>query len=718
MKLAHFVVTRFCLRGRRMHGGVDGPWFGSVDPLKARTVDLRLKLLETTCLPGLASQTSQEFTWVLLVDARLREDFKERLRSLARARDRVCLHEHRPDAPDRLETLGWLAPLLADRPEYVLTTLNDDDDVLPRRFVEVVQSHVFDLDERGRAPPYKLMGARRVAAWDMVFTPDAPLGWAAPWRGAASVPSCGFTLLCRYPAFDFSVLGMMPYWAETYFDFRTPSPAENVSIYRQLFLGTARDVRAERIPVGDDAFFDASPRAGAVLMSNHGANLQSWRLSYRPGPRPRPEGGGVPHRRVLGAETFPDVSVDWDAARRHARHFSPWRVGSRLLAQKLYGHKGGNLDAVRRLGERVRSLLHTRYCGPDPEHLPYVSAARAEDGGFRLRPPDPDWRRFMLPTMNDKLARFMAGERAFDVWPPRFPPHHARGCADAPGGQGRLEGFRKLGRRLGARARAASRLMSTPSALGDVAGALLHGETAKAGRMALTILQDTDVRPDMVISRKYRFVWLANPKVASRSIVAALLGADPEAEIVYENTIFEIYARYPETKGYYSFAFVRHPFDRAISYHAQLHCSREGYEGNVLSRVERVTRNRFARFHGLAEARDFDGYCEWLNTPYGSDACANRHFLSQHLVIRAGQDRLPDFVGRLENLRADLDRVAAEVGMPTPALPMLNTMAGWQATPEALQTVRSRASVQLTERNKALLRKRYAEDFKLGGYSS
>ena len=34
--------------------------------------------------------------------------------------------------------------------------------------------------------------------------------------------------------------------------------------------------------------------------------------------------------------------------------------------------------------------------GPDPEHLPYVSAARAGDGGFRLRPPDPDWRRFVL----------------------------------------------------------------------------------------------------------------------------------------------------------------------------------------------------------------------------------------------------------------------------------------------------------------------------------
>ena len=259
--------------------------------------------------------------------------------------------------------------------------------------------------------------------------------------------------------------------------------------------------------------------------------------------------------------------------------------------------------------------------------------------------------------------------------------------------------------------------MSTPAALGDVAGALLLGETAKARRMALTILQETDVRTEKIISRKYRFVWLANPKVASRSITAALLGADPDAEVVYENSIFDIHARYPETRGYYSFAFVRNPFDRAISYHTQLHRSREGYEGNLLLGVEKRARDKFARFYGLAEARDFGDYCEWLNTPYGSDAFANKHFLSQHLVIRAGHDRLPDFVGHLENLRADLDRVAADVGMPAPALPMLNTMAGWQATTEALRATRSKMAVQLTDRNKPLLRKRYAEDFKLGGYS-
>ena len=33
--------------------------------------------------------------------------------------------------------------------------------------------------------------------------------------------------------------------------------------------------------------------------------------------------------------------------------------------------------------------------GLDPEHLPYVSAARAEDGSLRLCPPDPDYGRFI-----------------------------------------------------------------------------------------------------------------------------------------------------------------------------------------------------------------------------------------------------------------------------------------------------------------------------------
>ena len=355
MKLAHFVITRFCLRDRKLLGGVDGPWLGSVSPLRPRTVNFRLKLLEMICLPGLLSQTNQNFTWILLVDSGLQEGFKARLRNLASTKDRVVLHEYRTDPPDRLETLGWLRPLLADRPDYVCTTFNDDDDALPRRFVDVVQSHTFELNGQGRLPPFKFMGAKRIVQWDMLFTPDAPLGWEASWRGRVSLACSGFSLLCRYPAFDFSILGMRHRYAETYFDFHAPPPVENVRFYRESILKAARDARIGRIPMGDDAFFDVSRQAGAVLMSNHGANNQSWRLSLLA--RTVRRIAHCPPRRVLGAETFPDVSLDWDAVRRYSHDFKPWRVNLRLLERKWYGHKGRNIEAIRRFRSRIHSLL-------------------------------------------------------------------------------------------------------------------------------------------------------------------------------------------------------------------------------------------------------------------------------------------------------------------------------------------------------------------------
>ena len=56
--------------------------------------------------------------------------------------------------------------------------------------------------------------------------------------------------------------------------------------------------------------------------------------------------------------------------------------------------------------------------GLDPEHLPYVSAVRATDGNFRLRPPDPDYERFWLPRLSGSpstlgLRVFICGTWAF-----------------------------------------------------------------------------------------------------------------------------------------------------------------------------------------------------------------------------------------------------------------------------------------------------------------
>ncbi len=251
----------------------------------------------------------------------------------------------------------------------------------------------------------------------------------------------------------------------------------------------------------------------------------------------------------------------------------------------------------------------------------------------------------------------------------------------------------------------------------DIAGAVARGGFYDARRMAHTATRVPDLGAEKIVSRKYRYLWLCVPKVASRSIMRALCNTDPDAEIICNKRVGEVYAMRPEARGYYSFAFVRHPFDRMFSFYRELHVAHRIYTGEQRLHKAEKRQSLFRRFYGLAETRNFDDVCEWLNTPYGSDAFADRHFLSQHLQIHLEDGRLPDFIGRFENIAADLNRVTAHLGMPALALPMLNTMDGWQSTPEALNAARRARDAQLTERNKALIRTRYAGDFDLGGYS-
>lgn len=249
-----------------------------------------------------------------------------------------------------------------------------------------------------------------------------------------------------------------------------------------------------------------------------------------------------------------------------------------------------------------------------------------------------------------------------------------------------------------------------PPLAGSIAGALFRGEFKAARGMAS---QTRDLRAEKIVSRKYRFLWLCNPKVASRSIIAALRRADPDAELIRDKSVSDIYEMYSEGKNYYSFAFIRHPFDRALSFYAEMRFFRERFEGKGRFLKEGRQQHYSDMFPRLTEVDSFDGYCDWLSTIQGSDLLADRHFLSQHLQIRLPDGRLPDFIGRFENIDDDFERVVAVLGMPVPELLMLNTMAGWQPPAAAVKAARSDMSACLTERNRALLAKRYAADLDL-----
>jgi len=266
--------------------------------------------------------------------------------------------------------------------------------------------------------------------------------------------------------------------------------------------------------------------------------------------------------------------------------------------------------------------------------------------------------------------------------------------------------------------RSPAAVVRNPSVVLDAAGALLRGRRKRASLMVRTALALPDLRAEKIVSRKYRYVWLCNPKVASRSIKSALLGVTPDAELFTDMTIGEIAAMRPEIEQYCSFAFVRHPFARALSFFSELkRFHLHYYEGYQAKAKKEKTDSFHSNHYGLAEVAGFDDYCRWLNTPYASDAVADRHYLSQHLQIRLADGRLPDFVGRLEDVDTDFGKIAGQLGLPRTTLALMNTMAGWEASPDSVRSARSAMSDQLSAANKALLRKRYAEDLIAGGFA-
>ena len=257
-----------------------------------------------------------------------------------------------------------------------------------------------------------------------------------------------------------------------------------------------------------------------------------------------------------------------------------------------------------------------------------------------------------------------------------------------------------------------------PTIAKDIARELKRGRLAAARGIARTARRRPDLGAEKIVSREYGYIWLCNPKVASRSIMATLCAITPDAEVFKGHSVARIFALRPETRRYYRFGFVRHPFARALSFHAELHRFAQHWRSGSELAQKREKRDRLCdRCHGLADTIAFDDYCRWLQTPYAADAVADRHFLSQHAQLR-GDDGVPlNFIGRFEHLDADFRRVVDRLGLPKAALPKLNATAGWQRLPTARTAAESAAGSCLTPTNKALLAARYAQDLQFGGYA-
>ncbi|EPJ56254.1 MAG: hypothetical protein OFPI_00440 [Osedax symbiont Rs2] len=209
------------------------------------------------------------------------------------------------------------------------------------------------------------------------------------------------------------------------------------------------------------------------------------------------------------------------------------------------------------------------------------------------------------------------------------------------------------------------------------------------------------VKPDLSVEKIYsengKYLYIANPKVATRSVIDYLTKFD-KGNIAYKNlSLGELFKKHPKIMSYYKFSFVRNPWARTYS------CW-----------VDKITnQNKFcdiiiiSRFKGLYPDMPFPEFVNWLSTDEGQDKFADRHWMSQSKLLEfESGDTQSVFIGKLENIENDFKLVARKLSIGPVILPVLNKT---QISSLAYRD-------HYTDNLKEIIARRYKEDIKRYNY--
>jgi chondroitin 4-sulfotransferase 11 len=198
-----------------------------------------------------------------------------------------------------------------------------------------------------------------------------------------------------------------------------------------------------------------------------------------------------------------------------------------------------------------------------------------------------------------------------------------------------------------------------------------------------------------IVSDKHQFAFCGVPKVATKSIRAALLRTPEIAAFAVDRNAAALAAEDSPYRFYHRFSFVRNPWSRVVSCYCQ----------KIMIQPETVVGQLsiIAKHPGLFPGLPFDDFVDWLCSEEGSDQCADRHWMSQHIVLADGDGSIVcDFVSRLENLEVDFKTVCEELRLPPIKLPHGNRSRYYQG----LHSYRE----LYNERTRKLIGRRYERD--------
>ena len=170
-----------------------------------------------------------------------------------------------------------------------------------------------------------------------------------------------------------------------------------------------------------------------------------------------------------------------------------------------------------------------------------------------------------------------------------------------------------------------------------------------------------------LISHKYKFVYLRNPKTGSSTIVDIITQIDPDVikvEVGHRNIQHDILTDMKhQIKDYYYFTSARDPYARTLSAYKDMVLNVNERKYNRKYDIEKHDIETYYGIHGNISFKDF---CEWLNSVYGSDVFANRHWISQYLHIYNSNipfDYNLNYICKLETLNEDLHKIFIELNV-------------------------------------------------------
>ena len=211
----------------------------------------------------------------------------------------------------------------------------------------------------------------------------------------------------------------------------------------------------------------------------------------------------------------------------------------------------------------------------------------------------------------------------------------------------------------------------------------------------------------MLINEQKKFIFIHVQKNAGISIEKILLNGFPDTRTWHgrHGRALDALAEMESTvwQQYYSFAFVRNPWERMVSWYAMIEEAKKN-----LSFFKRLKKKPFRSElwnYAIDHSNDFESFLENCTATIFDLGCHKSFIFNQidYLTDKNGHV-IVDFIGRFENLAADTDQVFKTLNLESVRLPKLN------------QGQHSHYSRWYNEKTRQLIEERFARDIVQFGY--